>query len=109
MVAGIIICMLALATYMIIISARQKNNLGYITGCACGIVVALQSISNILIVFGLLPMTGSTLPIFTSSISYCIVDYAMIGMVLSIYRYKDIRGDYAPKIIHNGKNREMAT
>ncbi len=109
MVAGIIICMLALATYMIIISVRQKNNLGYITGCACGIVVALQSISNILIVFGLLPMTGSTLPIFTSSISYCIVDYAMIGMVLSIYRYKDIRRDYAPKIIHNGKNSEMAT
>ena len=109
MVAGIIICMLALATYMIIISARQKNNLGYITGCACGIVVALQSISNILIVFGLLPMTGSTLPIFTSSISYGIVDYAMIGMVLSIYRYKDIRRDYAPKNIHNGKNQEIAT
>ncbi len=109
MVAGIIICMLALATYMIIISARQKNNLGYITGCACGIVVALQSISNILIVFGLLPMTGSTLPIFTSSISYCIVDYAMIGMVLSIYRYKDIRRDYASKNIPNGKNQEIAT
>lgn len=109
MVAGIIICMLALATYMIIISVRQKNNLGYITGCACGIVVALQSISNILIVFGLLPMTGSTLPIFTSSISYCIVDYAMIGMVLSIYRYKDIRGDYAPKNIHNDGKQEIVT
>ena len=109
MVTGIIICMLVLAIYMITISVRQKNSLGYITGCACGIVVALQSISNILIVFGLLPMTGSTLPIFTSSISYCIVDYAMIGMVLSIYRYKDIRRDYAPKNIHNGKNREMAT
>jgi cell division protein FtsW (lipid II flippase) len=109
MVAGIIICMLALATYMIIISARQKNNLGYITGCACGIVVALQSISNTLIVFGLLPMTGSTLPIFTSSISYCIVDYAMIGMVLSIYRYKDIRGDYAPKNIHKNGKQEIVT
>ncbi len=108
MVAGIIICMLVLAIYMITISVRQKNSLGNITGCACGIVVALQSISNILIVFGLLPMTGSTLPIFTSSISYGIVDYAMIGMVLSIYRYKDIRRNYAPKNIHNGKNQEMA-
>ncbi len=107
MVAGIIICMLALAMYMIIISARQKNSLGYITGCACGIVVALQSISNIMIVFGLLPMTGSSLPIFTSSISFSIVDYAMIGMVLSIYRYKDIRGDRSQQNIRNGGKQEI--
>ena len=94
--------------YMIIISVRQKNSLGYITGCACGIVVALQSISNILIVFGLLPMTGSSLPIFTSSVSFCIVDYAMIGMVLSIYRYKDIRRDYSPNNIRNDGKQEIA-
>ena len=108
MVAGIIICMLSLAMYMIIISVRQKNSLGYITGCACGIVVALQNISNILIVFGLLPMTGSSLPIFTSSISFCIVDYAMVGMVLSIYRYKDIRRDYSPNNIRNDGKQEIA-
>lgn len=106
-VAGIIICMFALAIYMIIISVRQKNSLGFIVGCACGITIAIQSISNILIVFGWLPMTSSVLPIFTSGISFCIVDYAMIGMVLSIYRFKDIRRDRSGKDIRTGAKKEL--
>lgn len=106
-VAVIIICMLALAIYMVRISVGQKNSLGFIVGCACGITIAIQSISNILIVFGLLPMTSSVLPIFTSRISFCIVDYMLIGLVLSIYRYKDIRRDVSRQTISNGGNREL--
>ena len=103
-VAVIIICMLALAIYMVRISVSQKNSLGFIVGCACGVTIAIQSISNILIVFGLLPMTSSVLPIFTSRISFCIVDYMLIGLVLSIYRYKDIRRDCMGNTVQEGNS-----
>ena len=88
---GIIICLLVLSVYVFGISLKQKNSLGYIIGCSCGLVIAIQSISNILIAFGLLPMTSSVLPFFTSGMSYMVVDYALLGLILSIYRYKDIR------------------
>lgn len=90
-VAGILLMMGILAVYIIQISLRQKNCLGYIVGCACGIMIALQSIGNALIVFGLLPLSSSTLPFFSHGISYGIMNYAQLGLILSIYRYKDIR------------------
>ncbi len=89
--AGIIICLFVLAAYIFRISLKQRNNLGHIVGCACGVTIALQSVSNIMIVFGILPLTDSVLPLFTYGLSDCIVDYILLGLILSIYRYKDIR------------------
>lgn len=90
-VAGIIICLAVLAIYVFNISLRQKNSLGCMIGCSCGVALGLQSLSNILIVFGVLPLTDSVLPFFASGLSFTIVDYVLLGLVLSIYRYKDIR------------------
>jgi len=88
---GIIFCLFVLAIYVFNISLKQKNSLGCMIGCSCGVAIGLQSLSNILIVFGFLPLTASVLPFFTSGLSFTIVDYALLGLVLSIYRYKDIR------------------
>ena len=90
-VVGIIVCLFVLSMYIFRISLKQKNSLGYIIGCACGITIALQCISNLMIVFGLLPMTGSILPMMSHGTSMSIVDYMLLGWILSIYRYKDIR------------------
>ena len=90
-VAVIIVCLVVLSAYVFRISCRQKNSLGYIIGCSCAAAIGLQSISNVLIVFGILPLTDSILPFFTSSFSYMFVDYVLLGLILSIYRYKDIR------------------
>ena len=90
-VVVIMISLVVLSIYIFNISLKQRNSLGYIVGCSSGILIAVESISNILIVFGLLPLTSTTLPFFTSSMSYIIVDYILLGLVLSIYRYKDIR------------------
>lgn len=90
-VAGIIICLAVLAIYVFNISLRQKNSLGCMIGCSCGVALGLQSLSNILVVFGVLPLTDSVLPFFASGLSFTIVDYVLLGLVLSIYRYKDIR------------------
>ena len=95
-VIGIIICLSFLSIYIFRISCRQKNSLGYIVGCACGTIIAAQSLVNILIVYGLLPMSGSVLPFFTSGNSFLIIDYMLLGLILSIYRYKDIRPETKP-------------
>ncbi|MBO4909400.1 MAG: FtsW/RodA/SpoVE family cell cycle protein [Lachnospiraceae bacterium] len=92
-VAGIMISLFLLAVYIFYISAKQKNQLGYIVGCACGIIIFFQSLSNLLIVLGLLPLTESSLPFISKGTGTMIVDYVLIGLVLSIYRYKDLRND----------------
>lgn len=93
--AGIILCLLVLSIYVLRISLRQKSSFGYIIGCSCGITIGLQIISNILIVFGILPLTSTVLPFFASGFTYSFVDYALLGLILSIYRYKDIRKEKA--------------
>lgn len=95
-VIGIIVCLSFLSIYIFRISCRQKNSLGYIVGCACGTIIAAQSLVNILIVYGLLPMSGSVLPFFTAGNSFLIIDYMLLGLILSIYRYKDIRPETKP-------------
>ncbi len=104
-VIAIIVCLGVLSAYVFRISIRQKNSLGYIVGCACGISIGLQCLSNVLIVFGVLPLTNSILPFFTSGFSYMVVDYFLLGMILSIYRYKDIRIEKNADV-HNRQNYE---
>lgn len=88
---GIICCLLLLCVYVFTISLRQKNSLGCIVGCSCGVTIGLQCLSNVLIVSGVLPLTDSVLPFFASGLSFALVDYILLGLVMSIYRYKDIR------------------
>lgn len=99
-VVGIIACLFVLAAYIFRISLGQKNSLGYIVGCSCGIAIGLQSLCNVLIVLGILPLTESHLPFFTGGFAFSVVDYALLGLVLSIYRYKDIRGEEIPRQHH---------
>ena len=95
-VAVIMISLIILAVYVFRISVKQKNSLGSIVGCSCGIVIAVQAVSNIFIVFGLLPLTETTLPFFSLGITNIVVDYSFLGLVLSIYRYQDIRVEKEP-------------
>lgn len=68
-----------------------EDSLGCIVGCSCGVTIGLQCLSNVLIVSGVLPLTDSVLPFFASGLSFALVDYILLGLVMSIYRYKDIR------------------
>lgn len=88
---SLLVCLLVLSVYIFSISLRQRNALGYIIGCSCGVAIGLQSFANILAVFGILPFMLTFLPFFGGGFSIIVVDYALLGLVLSIYRYKDIR------------------
>ena len=88
---GLLVCLFVLSVYVFNISLRHKNALGYIIGCSCGVAIGVQCFANILAVFGILPFMLTFLPFFGGGFSIIVVDYALLGLVLSIYRYKDIR------------------
>lgn len=72
------------------VSLRQRNQLGMIMGCGCGSVFMVNAIFNLLHNFGLIPVSGSFFPFFTYGGSFLITSYVLMGMILSVYRQKNI-------------------
>ena len=69
---------------------RQKNELGFSMGIGCGMLILMNAIINISCSIGILPPTSSFLPFFSAGGSNTILCYFLTGLVISIYRYKDI-------------------
>lgn len=72
------------------VSIRQKNQLGNIIGLGCSLVFAVQIILYFLVNLTLLPVTAVYLPLFTYGGTGTAVTYALIGILLSIYRYQNV-------------------
>ncbi len=90
---------LYIAMRMFRISARQKNQLGMIMGCGCGLVLAVHTIMQMLSNFGSsLSMRAWTwMPFFSYGGTSVVVSYILLGIVLSIYRYKELLPAYGKK------------
>lgn len=84
---GILVAMIAL---IFRISFKQKNQLAMCMGCGCGMILALNIVINIAENIGLFPVTETFLPFFSRGGSGIIVCYVLLGVILSIYRYKNI-------------------
>ena len=84
---GILVAMIAL---IFRISFKQKNQLAMCMGCGCGMILALNIVINIAENIGLFPVTETFLPFFSRGGSGIIVCYVLLGIILSIYRYKNI-------------------
>lgn len=82
--------MLALIIGIFYISLKQKNQLGKIMGSGCGMVFLLLSFTNFMENIGMLPVTSTHLPFFSSGGTYMVIYCILMGIVLSIYRYKSI-------------------
>ena len=99
MVAGVLaaalMCGLILKIFRI--SIGQRNQLGMILGCSCGIVYVLQLGISIGMNLGLLPTTSAILPFFSSGGTGIVVSYTLLGLVLSVCRYQNILPDRAKK------------
>lgn len=102
-VYGILAGVLAVALILFLlvkifrVSLRQRNQLGMILGCACGCVFALQLILSMGVNLGLLPTTSTILPFFSSGGTGIVVSYILLGLVLSVYRYKNILAEKPTK------------
>lgn len=72
------------------ISFCQKNQLGMIIGTGCGSILGIQILLYLLENLGFMPYTFVYLPLFSAGGTGIIVTYALLGIILSIYKYKDI-------------------
>ncbi len=89
--AGLCLClMLLFLLLMFRLLFRQKNQLGCLMGFGCAMVFSLTAALNVLQNLCLLPVTQSFLPFFSAGGSGILLSYLLAGIVLSVYRYKDI-------------------
>lgn len=79
------------------ICITQKNRLGMIVGLGCGLVFLLKTVCSVLTNLELIPYTSVSMPFLSCGGSGMIVSYCLLGLVLSIYRYKNILPDRSKK------------
>lgn len=91
-IAGIVIIAVLAALVMFIFGAsiKQKNELGLVMGFGCGMIMLLNIIINLSGAVGLIPPASSFLPFFSVGRSNILLCYALVGVIMSIYRYKDV-------------------
>lgn len=75
------------------ISSSQKNQLGMMMGYGCGMVFFVSAFWNTIVTTGLVPPTYTFLPIFSYGGATMLVSYILLGIVLSIYRYRNVLSD----------------
>ena len=91
-IAGIIIVAILAALVLFIFGAsvKQKNELGMVMGFGCGMILLLNIFINVLCSVGILPPVSSFLPFVSVGRSDILLCYALVGIMMSIYRYKDV-------------------
>lgn len=92
LLAGIAICcvLAAIVFYVFWIAKKQKNQLGMIMGFGCGMVFIVSLLVNILVNIGAVPPVSTSLPFLSAGGGNIITSYALIGIVLSVYRFKNV-------------------
>ena len=100
---GYIICTAVCAVLVLLIVAifsivfRQKNQLGMMMGFGSGMILFTNIAINLLENFGVLPTSQTFLPFFSKGGSCMYVCYILMGVILSVYRYKDVYSVHLPK------------
>lgn len=92
MLAGLLIVLVLVSLIFAIFGAvfRQKNQLGRIMGVGCGALILVNMGINLLGAVGAIPPASSFLPFFSLGRDNILLCYVLVGIVLSIYRYKDV-------------------
>ena len=96
---GILVALVAVLLILLLIrkifqiSSSQKNQLGMMMGYGCGIVFFVSAFWNVLVTLGLVFPTYTFLPFFSYGGVTMVVTYILLGIVLSIYRYKNVLSD----------------
>ena len=64
-------------------------------GFASGLSLLLPAGINVLVNLGLIPGMNTFLPFLSKGNSYLLVSYILLGLMLSVYRYKNILSEKA--------------
>ncbi|MBR1931811.1 MAG: FtsW/RodA/SpoVE family cell cycle protein [Lachnospiraceae bacterium] len=90
-VGALVCCLLAFLILKVFsVTFRQKNQLGLAMSCGSSMVLLVNIGMNLLVNLGLLPVTQSFLPFFSVGGSSIITSYILVGIIMSVYRYKNI-------------------
>lgn len=91
-IAGMVIVatLAVLILYIFSVCLKQKNELGLVMGFGCGMVILLNTVINLLGTVGVIPPAASFLPFLSAGGSNILLCYALVGIIMSIYRYKDV-------------------
>ena len=89
-VAVAVVLLVVLIVTVFQIALRQSNELGAIVGCSVGMVLGIQTFVYLLNNMGWIPYMSGYLPLLSYGGSGAVVSYVLLGLVLSVYRYRDI-------------------
>ena len=73
------------------IAEQAEDRLGRLLALGIGFTLGFQTLVNVGVATGLLPVTGLTLPFLSNGGSSLIVTLAMVGLLLSVSRYGGVR------------------
>lgn len=80
----------------LILSLRQSNRIGLLLGTTCSLSIMLRLAVNLLINFGFGIYYTNTIPFFTYGLVSGISNSIFVGLILCVYRHKEILSDYCP-------------
>ena len=86
---AIVFAVAALIVFGFVSTAKTKNQLGMVMGSGCMMWLTVNAILNMFIGFGLLPSVINTSFFPFISNHKVVASYAVLGIILSIYKYKD--------------------
>ena len=102
---AVLVVILSLIVYGLIVIAKTKNQLGGVMGIGCMIWLIEEVIINVVYGFGLfcIDQSSTFLPFISGGYAYdrLIISYAMFGIILSIYKYKDAYAEHVDIRIRN--------
>ncbi|MCI8725105.1 MAG: FtsW/RodA/SpoVE family cell cycle protein [Hungatella sp.] len=80
----------ALFCVMVLAVVRQKNQMGQMMGLGCVMLLALETVRTVFNNLGFYVASTNGLMFFSYGKVHTITVYILLGVVLSIYRYKDL-------------------
>lgn len=90
---ALLAALLALTARIIRLSRRLTNQLGSLTALGCALVFLFETLRSALANCGLSPSAARYLPFLSGGGRACLVTYVFCGLLLSVYRYKDVTGE----------------
>lgn len=98
---AVIAAVVALIVFGFVTTARTKNQLGVVMGSGCMMWLIINAIFNIGVGTGLLPSFYHTSFLPFISDHKVVASYAFLGIILSIYKYKDAYPQHIDITIYN--------
>ena len=76
--------------YLFSMAVREKNRLGMITAVGCTLILAVETVRNVMFNFGVGVVSTAGIPFFSFGKIHTLAVYGILGVLLSIYRHRSL-------------------